>query len=266
MGGGHNVIDDQSLLILKAQKELDLVSFYVDPITGNMALFNRDRVYESLCKDVQKYFKDCSIRCVNLGPVEKGGGGFQSMGEIFALLVTLKGFIEFTHSIINWIRVQFVKHVEGSNDSFFPRVGIGLSIRTNAKISQLSQDNLNYIFLPKLANLLSVGAALCQYLREKYGYLYCDLSLSGTIHDLKYSVQIDLPDKHQGKSTIVRMMKMIVNLRLRKNQNSDYSMTNLFAIKRVDSRLELIDHASARGPQFKNYYLLFSSKLLKDYR
>lgn len=267
MGGGTQALDRDSLFILNVGNDLDKIVCCVDfSDLSNFCLLNRDYLLKKFQEEVKEFFDQNGIKYEIENPGDKGGGGLFNLLEIFKELWKYKDFLMFISSITGYFIHLYSSFLGKSVNPQKPRIEVSLTINSKRKLNKkrlkLFQE---WYLVNKLSNLLNVGNAVCNEINNLHEYIYCDLSIRCVISGNSYMVHFQAPHEYRTDKKVSRLLQIIKNLKVKENQYSDYDFTKWYAIKRTDSRLEINSNSSSRGPHFSKYYLLFSSKIIKDY-
>lgn len=267
MGGNIEALDKDSLFTLNVSNELDKISCCVDfSNLSNFDLLNRDFLLKKFQEESKKFFKKNGIKYEIEDPGDKGGGGLSNLWEILKQLWVYKDFMLFISSFFGYFVHIYNSFLEKNTISQKPRIEISLIINSKKKLNKKRLKIFQgWYFVNKISNLLIIGNALCNEINNLHNYLCCDLSVRCVISGNNYMVNFDIPHEDRTDKKISKLLHIIKNLKIKNNKYSDYNFAKWNLIKRTDSEFEIEENSSSCGPNFNKYYLLFSSKIIKDY-
>lgn len=259
-----DVIDHNQRKILKLEKDLSLVEFYIySPSPNDFALINRDKFYPIVVKEIEEYFLKNGIDARWLGPVDGGGGGFETLLEIIKKIWENKDIIEFLLSLIGFFKNRVIGFASKKVSDNKISLDIGLSVSSDENIDGIPDEISNSFLTLKLKNLLLISNDLAEFISAKHGFLSINTNFEATVRSQDFIISFSLIKEQMKDINVARYLKIIENAKIRFGKVIRYSVTNLWLIKREEGEISFTGRSSS-SHKFKNYYFIFSSRLLKD--
>ncbi|MBP9819116.1 hypothetical protein KBC79_00035 [Candidatus Woesebacteria bacterium] len=262
MGG---VIDESQNNYYNFDKELSKVEFYIHaPRPNDFSLINRDKFYPLVVKEIEKYFTNNGVNAKWIGPVDGGGGGMESLIEIIKNVWENKDIFEFIIAFFGFFKNQLINIATKSVNHNKITLDIGLSIHCDSNSGNVSKADLDFLLREKMKNLLLISNDLADFISSKHGFMSINTNFEATIRAQNFMISFSLNSDQRKVINIARYLNIIDNSRIRVRKIIRYTVTKLLLIKREEGEIDFSGRSSI-SHGYKNFYFIFSSRLLKEF-
>lgn len=254
-------------IITKSVKEIKRLTRQIDTVhcgfeyTDNQYYFllDGDTIHKQLTAETLDLIKKYGINCKEM-PLGERGGGLDTFFEALKLGWQHGGIIEAIASGFGHIIYISKRYFQGYAASVKP----GLTLYLGLQSESLQDDDVVHSGGYKLVTLKLLADEICEFLFKKYPLFNFSQTLSLTYQPQKISINCSIPFKKRTDFNNYRIIKILNNIKIRPNKYYDISFMKFFFINRNEAEFKVDENSWVRG-KGKNFYLLFSSKILRDY-
>jgi len=258
MGGTQSMIDAQNEHEVLT-KDLKHVNCYVFFSRINKSSIDYQVLYENLVRDISLGLKKYGITSYEFYEAGGGGDGLETIWDLLKILWENKDVISFVGSLISFFKNFFYQLEVRKVEKFYTEALVVFRLETNSKFNSLSKGEIEDTVSFTLANLLTITNAILDDQKSKYSAIHFNLSVEARLPFYDFSSTFNLIQEYR-KSREKQMLRFLKSLKIKKGVTIQHDLIPLHFVKRTDRTVD-----SKGYSHFKKYYMLFSTKILRDY-
>lgn len=233
--------------------DLNRVTYYVMfSNTSNWELLDANKIYEGVCDEVDKVFKKAGVKYSRVQVDRLGGGGIDTIREIFMAFWENRGLLAFIVSIYKHVVSVYKSYVNSAVKNTRPRFEFCFWIESNSETSKMDSSSISYLISQKMAVLLLLADSTVGTIRGKYDYIRLDYSVGVRLDKRYYSSYFAVTDELRSNRLLDRYLYLIKNIKPIDNHFYRYYTSKLGYILKEDSRIGL-NHGSCEVVSVKKW-------------
>lgn len=247
-------------------EEFNKIFCYVDVSQENDFFSDRKKIHKALSKEISRYFNKYKIdfAILELGSL---GGGAETFWQALVWAwnnQNIIGVITFLGGVFIGLPSKIEHALKKYLDSKKPIIFLSLGIESDKDYSDSEIQILNRFAPKRLEKLKVLSDDLIDHLSKYYSIYRFNQEVGITIRSRSFWIDYQMNHNKRNIVNNFRLNRLFRAFKISDNHFSIISFAKFGLIKREDRHAESIGGRGRMSDKIENYYLMFSTRLIKD--